>query len=179
MDYIREERDLSRTPMEGLKFKLCHPLPERSVTQAYSTSQPHTACSDAFKKGRHSAVTIYPVQQINSMLFSQDVQGHVLILWQAKAISEVLHFKGRGWKVVEMEDMCSLGVGPGWLKASSAQTEPENQKNRELIVSQQNCLPLKVTTRWMKVVWLKRKAEIYNGYLGNNTAGWQLVCHQM
>lgn len=59
--------------MEGFKFKLRHRFPpERSVTQAL---QYIIATHDAFKKVRHSAVTSYLLQQINGMLFSQDVQG--------------------------------------------------------------------------------------------------------
>lgn len=139
MDYIRwGGGTFSRTQMEGLRFELCHPLPERSVTQAYSRI---AAAHDELwcflkkkkKKSRQDAITSYPLQQINRMLFSPDVQGKVLILWQAEAISEVLHFKGRRWKVVKLEDMCSLGFGPGWLKALSPQTEPRIKRTESLL----------------------------------------------
>lgn len=69
--------DLSRTQMEGLKFKLCHPC----HSDLHYIIATHVTCGNAFlKTGRHSAVTSYLVQQINHMLFSQDVQANVLIL---------------------------------------------------------------------------------------------------
>lgn len=68
--------DLSRTQMEGLKFKLFAILflSVLSLRLTVHHSHPWRAAM-LLKKGRHRAVTIHPVQQINSMLFSQDVQG--------------------------------------------------------------------------------------------------------
>lgn len=91
--------------------------------------------------------------------------GNILILWRAETIREVLHFKVWRWKVVKLEDTCSLGVRPGWLKASSPHSGAKNQKNRELIVSQKKRLLLKVSTQRMKAAWLKRKVKHLIGSL--------------
>lgn len=79
--------DRPRTQMEGLKFKLCLGF---SVTQAYSTQQPHITRCNAFKKGRRSAVTSYRLQQINNMLFSQDVQG---MYWSSDKPKPLVKFR--------------------------------------------------------------------------------------
>lgn len=79
--------DGPRTQMEGLKFKLCLCF---SVTQAYSTQQPHMTRCNAFKKGRRSAVTSYRLQQINNMLFSQDVQG---MYWSSDKPKPLVKFR--------------------------------------------------------------------------------------
>lgn len=133
MDYIGEwgegRGDLTRTQMERLKFKLRHP--DRSVTQAYCTSLPHMTCCNALK--RHSTVTSYLIQQINSMLFSQDVQGMYWSCDKRKPLVKFCISKARDEKWWNWRTCCSLGTGPGWLKASSPQTEPRIKRTESLL----------------------------------------------
>ncbi len=65
--------DLSRTQMEGLKFKLCYPFLS-ALSLKLTAHRSHTWWVVMPLKGRHSAVISYLLQQINGMLFSQDVQ---------------------------------------------------------------------------------------------------------
>lgn len=151
----------ARTQMEGLKFKLCLGF---SVTQAYSTQQPLMTRCNAFKKGRRNAVTSYRLQQINSMLFSQDVQGMYWSCDKRKPlvkfrISKAADEKWWNWRT------CSLGIGPGWLKASSPQTEPRIKRTESLLSRSTTVCCWRLAQGRMKVVWLKRKVKHLMGSL--------------
>lgn len=124
--------DLSRTRMGGFKVQA---LPSFPWALCHSGLQCIRAADDMkaavlLKKGRHDAVTSSPAQQINSMLFSQDVQG---MYWSCDKWKPLVKFciskagdeKWWNWR--------TCVVGPGWLKASSPQTEPRIKRTESLL----------------------------------------------
>lgn len=54
---------------------------------------------------------------------------------------------------------CSLGVGPGWLKASSPQTEPRIKRTESSLSPGRTVCCWRLGRGWMKVLWLTRKVK--------------------